>query len=223
MMHRNPRCRLARPTRTAFAASRGPAGRDVGVSPRERARGDVRGAAGARGEGEPHEGPATRQAGVVPADHPVPDHRHRHVPPVQRRHHERAHQGHGHEEDAVPLPHALRAGQGGPGAAHREHVAERLQRRRSRRARIGRALHGVHARPRPGGVPGAFASRARARDEETHRTRTGPVSGSAATPPPPPSGGKSDIARRARTGSPFSFVRRFETRSFFSPRETVQP
>ena len=34
-MHRNPRCRLARPTRTAFAASRGPAGRDVGVSPRK--------------------------------------------------------------------------------------------------------------------------------------------------------------------------------------------
>jgi hypothetical protein len=64
-----------------------------------------------------------------------------------------------------------------------------------------------------------------ARARATKR-RTGPApdpSPGARPPLPPPSGGKSDIARRARTGSPFSFVRRSGHALFFSPRETVQP
>ena len=64
---------------------------------------------------------------------------------------------------------------------------------------------------------------ARARDEETHRTRTGPVSGSAATPPTP--GRVANLTSRdAPEPALRFFFRRFETRSFsFSYRETGQP
>ena len=66
-----------------------------------------------------------------------------------------------------------------------------------------------------------------ARARATKR-RTGPApdpSPGARPPLPPPSGGKSDIARRARTGSPFSFVRRRDTLFFFSSRNrsTLKP
>lgn len=66
-----------------------------------------------------------------------------------------------------------------------------------------------------------------ARARATKR-RTGPApdpSPGARPPLPPPSGGKSDIARRARTGSPFSFVRRRDTLFFFPSRNrsTLKP